>query len=125
MTGVWVPRGPLSAMVLITDSRPLIIRSVSCLVRAQRNASNFPSDAICHGFLVFHDLRWFNSTTNLWCVAIMLFLYSKLTIRRLLPCLLLLLVAPSVWPLHGLYFHPWTGIRFVATADATDRYHLL
>jgi len=28
MTGVWVPRGPSSAVVLITDSRPVIVRSM-------------------------------------------------------------------------------------------------
>ena len=75
MTGTWIPRkSPSTAMFLVSDSRPLLIRSVRCrpLSFGLVLANWMPLDAICNfGFFV-HDLCWSHSTSHFRFVTLFL-----------------------------------------------------
>jgi len=75
MTGAWITRkSPSTAVVLITDSRPLLTRSVRCRpISCQFILANFMLDAL-RGFGFFvHDLRWPDPSPYFWFVLTRVF----------------------------------------------------
>jgi len=75
MTGAWVPRkGPSSALFLIADTRPLILRAVG----SRSNYFRYGSDYYCvisgplHlELFVVHDPRRSHIASYIWCVRVL------------------------------------------------------
>lgn len=67
MTGSYIPRkNPLSALYLVTDTRPLITRSVRIAVRLMYCINRQCLDAFGGMFLALYDLCWTHIATILW-----------------------------------------------------------
>lgn len=59
VTGAWTPRkNPITTISLLADTRPLVIRSVSCLCLGKYPSAHQHQGSIHYVFFTVHDLRW-------------------------------------------------------------------
>lgn len=80
MTGSYIPRKkPSSALYLVTDTRPLITRSVRMTVRLMDRIGQQCLDAFSGLFLALYDLCRTHTPSIFWCATLFVVFLVPLT----------------------------------------------
>lgn len=127
MTGSYIPRkNPSSALYLVTDTRPLITRSVRIAVRLMHRICRHCLDAFGGLFLALYDLCWTDTASIFWWATLFFILTGDPDMLvRLLFGILFLVLVHCTFLVSCLCSRAWYRLRILAAAYPADEHHIL